>query len=81
MTNTPDPKENEREERDPYNRDEPMNAPGDPDAPAEYELEPEDFAPEGGEEDVRTDPPETVEESFQPTSDQDIENNGEADKD
>jgi hypothetical protein len=44
-------------------------APGDPNQPPAYEFEPEDFV-ENGDEEVLTDPPETVEESFQPPSKQ-----------
>jgi len=47
----------------------PQYAPGDPNQPPAYEFEPEDFAAQGDEQ-VLTDPPETVEESFQPPSEQ-----------
>ncbi len=45
-------------------------APGDPNQPRDYQFEPEDFA-EQGDEEVLTTPPDKVEESFQPPSEQD----------
>lgn len=64
MSTPNDPRDQERENQ---------YAPGDPNQPPAYEFEPEDFA-EQGDEDVLTEPPHEVEESFEPPSEQDIDN-------
>lgn len=67
MSSHTDPKDKQHENQ---------YAPGDPNQPPAYEFEPEDFAAQG-EEAVLTDPPEAVEESFQPPSEQEEEKGSE----